>query len=156
MRRSMLLLVTSLSFASGCIRTAPDPATGRVDVDIESPTKKGEDWKATLAGQGPYATVRGSATALVTGGRTTVTVSLQDATPGVSYPWEIREGKCDQRGPVVGDPGAYGSLTVGSDGRASASAQLVASLNEAKDYIVVVYAPGSDRATVVACGDLDD
>ena len=30
-------------FSAACVRTRTDPVTGKVDVDVESPTKRGED-----------------------------------------------------------------------------------------------------------------
>ena len=61
MRKSALWLVASLSIATtACVRTHTNEASGKVDVDVESPTKKGEDWKGELKGQGMFASVRGS------------------------------------------------------------------------------------------------
>src|SRR5215210_1840091 len=75
MRRSALWLLTSLSIATtACIRTHTNEATGAVDVDIESPTKKGEDWKGELRGEGMYASVRGKTGARYAEGKTSVTV----------------------------------------------------------------------------------
>ena len=155
MRKSAFWLLASLSIATtACVRTATNEATGRVDVDIESPTKKGEDWKATLKGQGMNMSVKGSARALYSEGRTNVTLNLENATPGATYMWDVREGKCGSSGMMVGDSMSHPTITIGSDGKASTTVTLMARLDEAKNYSVSVY--GSDMSMVIACGNLDD
>ena len=46
--RRMILTMAAFTFV-GCVRTHANEATGEVDVDIESPTKKGEDWNGSLS-----------------------------------------------------------------------------------------------------------
>jgi hypothetical protein len=158
MRKSALWLAASLTIAaSACVRTATNEATGAVDVDIESPTKQGEDWKGELKGQGMYTSVKGRATAMVAEGRTALTVTLESATPGATYSWDVREGGCGQNGALFGDASAFTSFSVRNDGTAGTTVQVNARLDEAKDYVVTIYAAGNDMPrTVVACGDLDD
>jgi hypothetical protein len=156
MRKSALWLLASLSIATtACVRTHTNEATGSVDVDVESPTKQGEDWKATLKGQGMYTAVSGTARALYSEGRTAITVNLENATPGASYMWDVREGKCGTNGNIVGDHGSYTNLSVGNDGKAGATVTINARLDEAKNYAVTVYS-SNDMTNVLACGDLDD
>jgi hypothetical protein len=155
MRKSALWLVASLSIATtACVRTHTNEASGKVDVDIESPTKKGENWKGELKGQGMYASVRGTTRAQYLEGRTSVTVALENATPGATFTWDLREGKCGANGPVVGDRSAYTNLTVESNGKAGTTITLLAPMDEAKNYAITVYGPGEQ--TIVACGDIDD
>jgi hypothetical protein len=154
MRRITVLAAALLSAA--CIRTATNEATGAVDVDIESPTKQGEDWKGSLTGQAGYTNLSGGMQALVAEGRTTVNVVLNGASPGARYIWHIHEGKCGTAGVMVGDAYAYPPLVIGDDGKGAVNAMLQARLDEAKDYYVDVHASPSDMATIVACGDLDD
>jgi len=157
MRRSALWLVASLAVAaSACVRTTTDEASGSVDVDIESPTKQGEDWSGELRGQGMYTSVTGSMKALVNEGRSAITVTLENATPGASYTWDVREGKCGQGGGVVGYASEYSTITVGNDGKAGTTVTINARLDEAKDYALTVYRSPSDVNDVIACGDLDD
>ena len=157
MRKSALWLVASLTIAaSACVRTATNEATGAVDLDIESPTKVGEDWNGTLRGQGMYTSVRGNAKALVVDNRTTFTVTLEGATPGASYTWDVREGQCGANGIIVGGTSWYTTLTAGNDGKAGTTVELTARLDEAKDYAISVYSSSNNQTTVVACGDLDD
>ena len=157
MRKSALWLAATLAIAtSACVRTATNEATGAVDVDIESPTKQGEDWKGTLRGQGMHTSVTGTTRALVSEGRTSVTVTLESATPGQTYSWDVREGRCGAGGAVVGDASAYTAITVGNEGKAGVTVTLNARLDEAKNYSVTVYGSSNDMTNVIACGDLDD
>jgi hypothetical protein len=153
--RKMLLMLCALALTA-CVRTARDPATGNVDVDVESPTKTGEDWSARLSGMGTYSMVSGTATAKVAEGRTDATVTLTGGTPGQVHPWAIHEGKCSAMGMMVGTMSAYPDITVGANGNGQANVQLNARLDEAKDYSVAVHASHANMATIIACGDLDD
>lgn len=155
MRKLSLCLAATLALGA-CVRTATNEATGKVDVDVESPTKKGEDWKAGLKGMGNFATVVGQVKANVLEGRTQATISVEGAMSGGQHPWMIHEGTCNQPGQVVGMASDYPLITVTSDGRGTASANIMARLDEAKQYIALVHASQSDLSTVVACGTLDD
>ena len=154
MRRLSLVLVMLLSAA--CVRTRTDPVTGKVDVDVESPLKKGEDWRAKMTGQGAFTAVQGEAKASVLQGQSTVTVTLTGGQQGGSHPWMVHEGKCGSAGAAIGAAGAYPPLVFNAEGRAEATSQLSVALDEAKDYHVRVHASQADMATVVACGDLSD
>ena len=157
MKRFTALVAASVLVASAaCVRTTRDPATGRVDVDVESPTKVGEDWKGNINGQSNWTSISGQATARVAEGKTTATISISGAPAGAVFPWHVHEGKCATSGPIVGDPGAYAPLYVQPDGRAGATATVMARLDEAKFYHVNVHASPSDLATIVACGDIGD
>ena len=151
-----LALVVAAALAAGCVRTQSNPATGSTDIDVESTTKRGEDWSGRLTGQGMYAGVSGGMNANVVDGRTTASVNIEGAAPDAVHPWHIHEGKCGSGGPIVGDPMAYPPLRIGADGRAADNATVLVGLNEAKDYFVNVHASTTDLATIVACGDLDD
>jgi hypothetical protein len=158
MRTIVLVLAACVSAASfGCVRTARDPATGNADIDVESPLKSGENWKATLAGRSSWTGASGTATARVEGNNTLTTVVLSGLPTGGPYPWHVHDGTCETGGPVVGEATAYPPLMVGADGRAEASARLLGiKLNEAKKYHVNVHRSPSDIATIIACGELDD
>lgn len=150
------LILTMAAFAVvGCVRTHANEETGALDVDIESPTQMGEDWDGSLTPQTGYA-VTGAFKAFVKDGRTNVTVNIQNATSGQRLPWHIHEGSCGNDRGIVGDPGAYAPLMVGSNGAAVGSANIGVSLDEAKDYMINVHASPTNLQTIVACGDLDD
>jgi len=161
MRKSALIMVAWFAFiATACVRTAVNEATGEVDLDIESPTQRGEDWDGELRGQGQWASLTGTSRALVAEGRTQLTVTVRNAPPGSRFAWVVREGRCGERGEVVGSSSSYATLAVNDQGTAGATATIAARLDEAKDYVVELYTPNMDpatgRPTVVACGDLDD
>ncbi len=154
MRTFAIVMLACL--AASCVRTRTDPATGKVDVDVENPLKKGEVWNAKLAGQGTFTSVSGTARASSINAQMTANISLTGATPGAVLPWHVHEGKCGSGGAIVGDASAYTPLTVGSDGTAQGNATVGTTLHEARDYHVNVHASSSDMATIIACGELDD
>jgi hypothetical protein len=142
--------------AGACVRTRTDPVTGRVDVDVESPTKRGEDWKAGIAGTSGYGSITGQGRAAVLNGQSTITVNLNGLTAGRTHSWRVFEGKCGGAGPMFGGAGFYPDFTVSDNGTAQAVARLSMALDEAKDYNVRIYANPGDTSTVAACGDLSD
>ena len=161
MHRKLMLTIAGLTFAAtACVRTAVNEATGEVDLDIEPPTQQGEDWEGKIAGQGNWASITGESRALVAEGRTQLTITVQNAQPGSRFAWVVREGRCGEQGAIVGTASWYSLLTVDGEGKAGATAQLEARLDEAKDYVVELHAESTDPVTgrrpVVACGDLDD
>ena len=155
MRTFAILMLASLATAA-CVRTRTDPATGKVDVDVENPMKKGEVWNAKLAGQGNYPSVTGTAQATSINAQMTATIALTGATAGATHPWHVHEGKCGSGGAIVGDPSAYTPLTVGSDGTAQGNATVSTTLHEAKEYHVNVHLSPTEMGTIIACGNLDD
>ena len=154
MRRVLLIGTALLTVA--CVRATRDPVTGSVDVDVESPTQQGEQWRATLAGQGAGSGITGNATARVIAGTTTTTINVSGATAGARHPWHVHSGTCGSGGPIVGEPSAYQPIAIGDNGSGTSSAQIQVQLNEAQRYHVNVHASASDMATIVACGDLKD
>jgi hypothetical protein len=152
----MLALLAAASLAAACVKTATNPVTGGVDVDVESPTKHGEDWNARLTGQGANSSITGDFKAAVISGASDFTVNISGAPAGAVLPWHVHEGTCGSGGPIVGDASAYSPLTVGNDGRAQGQAKVSVSLNEATKYHVNVHASPTQLATIVACGDLSD
>lgn len=147
-----LAMLCAAVIATGCVRTATNPATGKVDVDIESPTKVGEDWKGTI--NAVNSNISGEVKAMVAEGRTNVTVSLTGGASGQWNMWMIHEGRCTQPGAGFGTMSQYPNLVFDANGRATVNVTFQARLDEAKDYVVVIH--GQDMNTVVACGDLDD
>ena len=153
--RIIPLLAATCLVATACVRTSTDPVTGRVDLDVESPTKQGEDWDANITST-TNPSIQGSAEARVISGESTFTINVNGLTSGPSYTWHVHEGGCGTTGPVVGTMSAYGPLTVGSDGRATGSAKVNVRLDEAKSYSIDVHSSGWEANTVLACGNLSD
>ncbi len=154
MRR--LILFVTVGLTAACVRTAVDPVTGRMDVDVESPAKRGEEWKAELTGQNAYSGVSASAVARVIAGTTTTTLNVRGGMPGARHPWHIHSGTCATGGPIVGEPASYPPIVIGSEGTATQSAQVQVQLNEAQRYHVNIHLSPTEMGTIVACGDLDD
>lgn len=152
--RIAILLVAVI--ATSCVRTRVDPVTGKTDVDVESPLKKGEDWAGDLKGMGRWSNVTGVARARVIGGESTINVTIRGATPGAVHPWHLHDGSCASGGGIVGPAYAYTPLTIGADGTANGSAKVTGTLSEAKPYHVNVHASASELSTIVACGDIKD
>lgn len=142
--------------AAGCLRTTRDPATGKVDVDVESPTKKGEDWKATVTGVGVYGSVNGQSTVLVAEGKSEVSLRVAGHDASGPHPWHVHEGKCGSGGAIVGNMNDYSPLTFGNDRMAQSSAKLDVRLDESKDYHVNIHRSSGDMATIIACGNYAD
>jgi hypothetical protein len=154
---ALLAAVLVVAGTAGCVRVHRDPATGNADVDVESPLKTGEGWKANIAGRGSWTGASGTSTAKVEGNNTVVTLVLTGLPQGGPYPWHVHDGTCETGGPIVGDATAYPPLMVGADGRAEANARLLnLKLNEAKKYHINVHRSPTDQATIIACGELDD
>jgi hypothetical protein len=154
--RTPLLCITAAFAVLACARVQTEPATGEVDLDVESPSQRGEEWTGELSGQGPGSAITGTFRALAVDGKTEVSVSLNGAVPNSTHPWHVHEGACNSGGAIVGDSTAYPVLQVGSAGTASANVSLNLMLNEASDYYVDVHNSSTDAQTIIACGDLDD
>ena len=151
-----LAVALAAVLSAACIRTRTDPITGKVDVDVESPLKRGEDWKAAITGSGPFAGATGQGRAAVLSGQSTITVSLSGLTGGRSHSWRVHEGKCAGVGALFGPSSAYADFTVAAGGTAEAVARVSSALDEAKQYSVRIYAAPGDTTTLAACGDLSD
>jgi hypothetical protein len=150
------MILTMAAFAVvGCVRTHANEETGALDVDIESPAKTGEDWSGSLSARGGSG-ITGSFKALVSAGKTNVSVNLANAMAGQQLPWHVHEGTCDNDRGIIGGASSYPLIVVANDGTASANTVLNLQLDEAKDYFVNVHASPTNLQTIVACGDLDD
>ena len=152
--RRLILTMAAFAFV-GCVRTQTNEATGEVDVDIESPTKKGEDWKGSLNARGGSG-ITGSFRAFVAHGKTNVSVTLANAMARQRLPWHVHEGTCDSDLGIVGGASSYPVIVVANDGTASSNTVLTVTLNEAKDYFVNIHASPTNLQTIVACGNLAD
>jgi len=153
--RVLTLVCAAAALAACTPRINTNPETGKVDVDMEPVTQRGEVWNAAIAPQGGSA-VRGTTTATVREGHTAANTSITGGTPGAVHPWHIHEGTCASGGPIVGTPNAYTPLQVASNGAATAEAHLMLTLNEARAYHVNVHASPTEMGNIIACGPLND
>jgi len=152
--RAAVVLAAVLSAA--CVRTRRDPVTGRLDVDVESPLKKGEDWSAKMTGTEGFGSATGQARAAVIDGQSTITVRVTGLRSGDVHPWIVLEGKCGTTGAPFGNPSLYPPITVDAQGLAEGAARIPVALDEAKNYQVRLYVSPSATSTIAVCGDLSD
>jgi hypothetical protein len=149
-----LLLAAAVAACHSRVET--NPSSGAVDVDVRTDKKPGEEWTSDVRGRDTWSAATGRATGREMAGTLTINFSMAGLPSGGVHPWHLHEGKCSTGGPIVGPPTAYPALRPGSDGRASANAQMQVSLNEARDYHINVHLSPNALGTIIACGDFDD
>jgi hypothetical protein len=81
------------------------------------------------------------------------TVVIRNATPLGFHPWEVYRGQCGNDANLIGVASAYPWLEVKGDGTATATATLGGEL-WIGDYHVNVNASPTDKATIIACGNV--
>jgi hypothetical protein len=69
------------------------------------------------------------------------------------HPWEVYRGQCGNDANLIGVLSEYPWLAVKEDGTASATATLASEL-WIGDYHVNVRASPTDKATIIACGNV--
>jgi hypothetical protein len=124
---------------------------GGLDVDPVSDVVG--DWRGQLEPRSDTR-IRGAVEAQSAAATTGVSVTISGAESGARHPWHIHRGTCGSNGPIVGDPSAYPVLAVGTDGVASASADLNVALSEDGSYYVKLHRSPQDLGTIVSCGAL--
>ena len=87
-------------------------------------------------------------------GNTTVMLALANATPGGLHPWQLHLGQCGSDRGVFGNADAYRAAKVGSNGRATSSANVPIETPTTGSYFVIVRASAANDAVTVACGNL--
>ena len=110
--------------------TSPPDLSGAVEMD-------GSAWMAEAEGEA-----------------TQIRVSIQNAAPGGTHPWQVQRGRCGADLGVFGSAADYDPLEVGGDGQASETAIIEEPLPATGDYSVTVMASPTNRDLVVACGNL--
>jgi hypothetical protein len=152
--RLLLLAVSAVSLAS-C-----NPFHHEQAVQVSSKDENlNSRWHANLATPADLAgavQINGSASMApaTKSGNTRVSLDLANATPGGLHPWQLHRGQCGTDEGVVGSVAAYPAAKVGSDGRATAIANLPLTTPTAGSYFVIVEASAANNAMVVACGNL--
>jgi hypothetical protein len=114
-------------------------------------------WTGTLtmpSGQHGAYDVSGTASLVRNGpGSSVATVAISNAVPRGLHPWEVYRGQCGTDVSLIGVLSAYPWLAVKADGTASATATLASELFVG-DYHVNVNASPTDKATIIACGNV--
>jgi hypothetical protein len=151
---------SSASFAvtAAILLAACGGQSSNTDTDVQPVGFMGAQWSATLApGSGsPASQVTGTATVMgnADSSQTRVEVALSGATPGAGLPWHLHRGTCGSDQGIVGDASAYKAMTVGINGRATATATLDMPMPRSGEYMINVHASPTDLGTIVACGNL--
>ena len=123
------------------------------DIDVDPATDRIGNWNATLQPVNNSG-VRGSVAARSAVATSGASITISGATQGGQHPWHVHRGRCGDNGPIVGDANAYPVLQVGSNGNASASANLRVGLSEDATYYVNVHRSPANLGTIIACGAL--
>jgi len=114
-------------------------------------------WTGTLtvpSGMSNALDVHGTASLARNGpGSSVATIAISNAIPRGLHPWEVYSGQCGNDAILIGVLSAYPWLTVNDDGTASATATLASEL-WLGDYHVNVNASPTDKATIIACGNV--
>ncbi|MGQ0562671.1 MAG: hypothetical protein ACT443_12455 [Gemmatimonadota bacterium] len=125
------------------------------DIDIDPAPDFIGDWRGNLEPRNNSG-ISGSVvlrSALTNAG---TSITIWGANEGSRHPWHVHFGSCGENGAIVGDPNAYPVLQIGSNGTASASANIDVGLNEDRTYSVNVHRSPTDLGTIVSCGPLND
>jgi hypothetical protein len=149
--------LAALAIAIGAV-TACNPFKRKHAVEIEnSAVPVSSRWNATLAtppGLAGAVQVRGNAWMAPADNHTRVHIDIANAAPGGVHPWHIHVGQCGANGQIFGPASAYKSLTVQSNGTASADADLPMQMPTNGQYYVNVHASANNMGTIIACGNL--
>ena len=143
-----LLLIGVLVLAACTARRTDD------GIDIDPVSDRIGDWRATLTPQNNSG-VSGSAAARSELTSAGVSVTIWGARSGASHPWHVHRGTCGNDLGIVGDPAAYPALQVGTNGNASATANIRVSLSEDQQYFVNIHQSPTNLGTIVSCGPLN-
>lgn len=122
--------------------------------ESDIPTQR---WTATMTSPPDLAgavQMDGSAWMAADGDNTQVQVSIQNATPGGTHPWQVQRGRCGTERGVFGSAEAYDPLEIGRDGRGTATAIVEEPVPSTGDYSIAVMASQTNRSLIVACGNL--
>lgn len=116
-------------------------------------------WHASLASPADLAgAVQMEGTATMTpaasGGNTTVSLNIANASPGGVHPWAVHRGQCGADDGLFGPADAYQPVKIESDGRGSAVATIPLETPTTGMYFVSVRASAGNAEMVVACGNL--
>ncbi|MDB4962589.1 MAG: hypothetical protein JWP01_2588 [Myxococcales bacterium] len=162
MRKLACLLVAATMVLVGCDDDDNiDGGIGGGIGDINALVEEANDqdgnfveFTANITGIGAYSSLSGVGRVLLDQpGVFDSTIEMRSDTPGAVRPWHVHFGTCASGGDIVGPPESYRPLTIGADGTAAVSAQVVSAFDLAADYHINVHVSPADL-TVIACGDL--
>lgn len=148
------LVLASLFALAACNPFRREPVS-----EVERDVNVNSRWRASLVSPAALAgavQMRGSATMQPTenGEGTRLSVSLSNATPGGSHPWQVRRGQCGADAGAFSTAASYQPLKIGDDGRGESGTTVPGMTPELGDFFVTVSASTANSETVVACGNL--
>lgn len=156
MRTARFLTLAALAFVAwGCNpfhhQRAVEVSTGDVNLNAR--------WHANLASPAELAgavQMKGSATMApnASGGKTTVSLDISNASPGGVHPWAVHRGQCGSDDGLFGAAELYQPVKIESDGHGSAVAVIPTETPTSGSFYVSVRASAANAETVVACGNL--
>jgi hypothetical protein len=132
-----------------CVQPQPPSIQGPMGEEVRL-----EAWTATLTSSSTA--LKGTATLSpgVTYRESLASLSLSGATPGAVHGWFVQLGDCgDDRG-ILASLQAYPPITVDAGGQGKATVTLPFTVPTSGHFFVSVRQGDSDRAAVVACGNL--
>jgi hypothetical protein len=156
MRTASLLTLAAVAFVAwGCNpfhhQRAVEVSNG--DVNLNS------RWHANLASPAGLAgavQMKGTATMApnASGGKTTVSLDIANASPGGVHPWAVHRGQCSADDGVFGEAQSYPPVKIEGDGHGTAVAVIPVETPTSGNFFVSVRASADNAETVVACGNL--
>ena len=153
------LIVSSTLTAVGFALAACNPFNREPVTEVTRDFNLNARWRASLvtpAALGGAVQINGQATMQPgkSAGQTSVSLSIANATPGGTHPWQVHRGQCNADEGVFGESAAYSSVKVGDDGKGSSNATIAVTTPTSGNYFVTVQASAANPETVVACGNL--
>jgi hypothetical protein len=128
--------------------------------EVRSDANVNSRWRASLTSPTALAgavQMRGSASMQPTGAdqqSTLLSVSISNATPGGTHPWQVRRGQCGADEGAFSPGAGYHALKIGDDGRGEAGTTVPGIMPNTGAFFVTVSASAANPETVVACGNL--
>jgi len=152
MKRSYLGLAATVAvLASACAQRVVRESGGDVAMGSAATMEgRGGDFR----GREGWNRTRGSVFARPIESGTQVALTVTSGTPGSRYGWDVREGKCDTDGRLLGDSTSYQPIWLGDQGMGSSVAELPLRLDAQKEYFVNLYSSATDRTTIIGCGSI--
>jgi len=149
----------ALALASLFALAACNPFRREPVSEVERDVNVNSRWRAALVSPAALAgavQIRGSAMMQPSqsGQGTLLSVSLSNATPGGTHPWQVRRGQCGADAGAFSSGASYQPLKIGDDGRGESGTTVPGVTPEIGEYFVTVYASAANPEMVVACGNL--
>ena len=149
----------ALGLASVVALAACNPFHREPVSEVKRDVNVNDRWRASLVTPAALAgavQMRGSASMQPTDSRegTVLLVSMSNATPGGTHPWQVRRGQCGADAGAFSSGATYKPLKIDDDGRGESGTIVPIVTPDVGEYFVTVSASAANSETVVACGNL--